>query len=70
MKIDVNKEELEFLMRFCKRAIKLASQLGEKCGTIFDSERGENIEKATKLYNKLKRADEIGCITENESLTK
>jgi len=56
MKVDVNQEELEFLMRFCKRAIQLATQLGDKGGTIFDPERGENIEKATKLYIKLERA--------------
>ncbi len=70
MKIDVSKEELEFIMRFCKRSIQFATQLGEKCGTIFDPERGENIEKATRLYNKLERAYEIDCITENESVTK
>lgn len=70
MKIDVNKEELEFMMRFCKRSIQLASQLGDKAPGIFDPERGENIEKATKLYNKLARAYEIGCAIENESVTK
>lgn len=60
MKIDVNKEKLEFLMRFCKRSIQLATQLGEKAGTIFDPERGENIEKATKLYSKLERIYQNG----------
>ena len=70
MIIDVNKEELEFIMRFCKRSIQLASQLGDKAPGIFDPERGENIEKATKLYTKLQRAYEVGCIKENDSVTK
>ncbi len=69
MIIDINKEELEFLMRVCKRSIQLAAQLGEKCGAVFDPERGENIEKATKLYNKLESAYKVGHITESESVT-
>jgi hypothetical protein len=63
MKIEVNLEELEFLMRFCKRSIKIAAQLKNKTGTIFDTERGENIEKATKLYKKLEMAYQIWEIT-------
>lgn len=51
--VNLNQEELEFIMRFCKRSIQLASQLGDKAPNIFDPEREENIEKATKLYNKL-----------------
>ena len=65
MEIDLNKDELEFLMRFCKRSIQVASELGEKCGTIFDPERGENIEKATILYNKLKQSYKNKDETEN-----
>jgi hypothetical protein len=61
MIVDLNKEELEFVMRFCKRSIQLASQLGEKAPGIFDPERGENIEKATALYNKLKISYENGA---------
>lgn len=56
MKIDVNEEELEFMMSFCSRAIEFGTQLGEQCGTMFDPARGENIEKATILYNKFKNA--------------
>ncbi len=54
--VNLNDEELEWMMRFCQRSIQLASHLGDKAGTIFDPERGENIEKATKLFNKLKKS--------------
>lgn len=59
MLIDLNEEEIEWMMRFCKRSIALSSQLGEKGLNIFDAERGENIEKATILYNKLKKCNEL-----------
>ncbi len=69
MIIDINKEELQFLMRVCKRSIELATQLGDKCGAVLDPERSENIEKATKLYNTLESAYKVGHITERESVT-
>lgn len=59
MKIDVNQEELQFLMRFCARSIQLCNQLKDRNFKIFDLELGENIEKAQVLYNKLERAYEI-----------
>jgi|GEM_PF-4322224 hypothetical protein len=55
MEVDLSKEELEFLIRVCKRSIEFASMLG-KVNNIFDGERGENIEKCTILHNKLKNA--------------
>lgn len=66
MKIEVKKEELEFIMHFCKRFIKFSSQ--HKCDTTFDLKIRENIATATILYNKIERAYEIECMTENESV--
>lgn len=60
MIVDLSEEELEWMMRFCKRSIHCASQLGDKAPGIFDTERGESIEKATTLYNKLKGTLENG----------
>ena len=58
MNVDLNKEEIEFLMRYCKRLIQLSEEYFRKDFKIFDPEFGENKEKATILYNKLKNSNE------------
>jgi len=52
MLIDFEKEELGFLMRYCKRTIEIASEFGKNT-RVFDEELGETIEKAVELYKKL-----------------
>lgn len=62
MKIDLTIEELNLLLDIC---IESLFENNPKKG-ITRPEREEYMDKATKLYNKLERTYEIGCITERD----
>lgn len=58
LRVNLTREEIEFICRFCTRAIALVSRIKDDM-KIFDQEAGDNLEKAQHLSNKMQSALEI-----------